>query len=257
MKKMIHNRDGKDISVLVENEKGNSGLAIILHGLGGYKEQPQFQVITEALISHDYCVLRLDTGNSMGESYGEIEEATPEQSYEDLEDVIAWARSQEWFQEPFMLLGHSLGAMNITLYAENNPAEIRALVPFAPVVSGESYYLTLTPEHREEWERLGYYLRSSSSKPGVVKKISWDFVKRLRTFSLYEKIEALTMPILCIVGEKDDTTPSPFLKEFYEKLPSTSKRFEIIKGAIHTFREEEGLNALKVVMDSWLDSLSS
>lgn len=67
------------------------GLAFVMHGLGGFKEQPHLQVMAKAFLANGYTVVRFDTTNTFGESDGRYEDATTTNYYEDLEAVIAWA----------------------------------------------------------------------------------------------------------------------------------------------------------------------
>ena len=57
-------------------------------------------------------------------------------------DVIAWAKTQSWYKESFILAGHSLGGYAVAQYAENYPKEVKAVFPYAGVVSGELSYKT-------------------------------------------------------------------------------------------------------------------
>jgi len=60
-----------------------------------------------------------------------MEDASITSYYEDLEDVISWAQSQEWYQEPFALAGHSLGGICTALYAEHHSAILNTLGPYS------------------------------------------------------------------------------------------------------------------------------
>ncbi|MBT4335499.1 hypothetical protein HOD65_03435, partial [bacterium] len=110
-KVIIKNRKGQGIVVLLEIAPDQKGLAFVMHGLGGYKEQPHVEVFAKAFLDNNYSVIRFDTTNTFGESDGNYEDATISNYYEDLEDVIEWAKNQEWYQEPFCLAGHSLGGI--------------------------------------------------------------------------------------------------------------------------------------------------
>ncbi|MBI1754834.1 alpha/beta fold hydrolase, partial [Candidatus Azambacteria bacterium] len=157
----IKNRKRQDISVIVEErndlQKGSpsrstsaapqvvakgdsrsplSGLAFVMHGLGGFKEQKHIAAIAETFIEKSFTVVRFDAADTLGESGGKYEDATVTNYYQDLEDVIAWARTQLWYREPFALAGHSLGGMCVGLYAQKHPERVLAVAPVSPVVSG-------------------------------------------------------------------------------------------------------------------------
>src|SRR5262245_46916455 len=120
--------------------KNPRGLAFVMHGLAGFKEQPVVLAIAETFFSQNYIVVNFDATNSIGESGGTYEAATAQNHYEDLVDVIAWAKKQHWYREPFILAGVSLGGYASVRYAEEHPNEVKAVFPHALFVAGELNY---------------------------------------------------------------------------------------------------------------------
>src|SRR3989344_6920285 len=119
----IKNRKGEKIVVLLRLNPNQKGLAFVMHGLGGFKEQDHLQPMSKAFEKRGYSVVLFDTTNSIGEGGGKYENATITTYYEDLEDVIKWSEGQEWYQKPFALVGHSLGGICTALYAEKFPSK--------------------------------------------------------------------------------------------------------------------------------------
>lgn len=254
-KLFIKNRKGQRISVLIEKPENPKGLSFIMHGLGGFKEQPHIQTYAEAFLDSGYIAVRFDTTNTFGESDGNYEDATTTNYYEDLEDVIEWSKSQPWYQEPFCLAGHSLGGICTALYAEKYPEKVKSLAPTSTVISGKLSTETLA--HRaiaEKWERTGWREEQSDSKPGVVKRLKWSHIEDRLRYDLLPNVEKLTMPVLLIVGEYDDSTPPEHQQLLYEKLPG-KKELHIIKGAKHTFRKASHLKEIKQIFDRWIKSI--
>lgn len=251
----INNRKGQKISVLVEKPENQRGLAFIMHGLGGFKEQPHIVLYAKTFLENGYTVVRFDTTNSLGESDGSYENATTTNYYEDLEDVIAWAELQSWYQEPFCLAGDSLGGTCIALYAERHSEKVKALAPISVMVSGK---LSLDAHaHRDdikEWQKTGWLVRPSVSKPGVIKRLKWSHMEDRLKYDLMPDIAHLVMPVLLIVGEKDDSTPLEHHRFLYENLPGR-KELHVIKGAHHTFREEHHLMEMKQIFNHWIQNL--
>src|SRR3989344_5417332 len=87
----IKNRKGQKIVVLLEETKKPKGLAFVMHGLSGFKEQPHIATFAQAFKDRGFIVVRFDTTNTYGESGGKYEDATTTNYYEDLEDIIEWA----------------------------------------------------------------------------------------------------------------------------------------------------------------------
>jgi len=253
----IKNRKGQNIVVLVELVENRKGLAFVMHGLGGFKENLHIIAFAEAFREKGYSTVRFDTTNTIGESDGNFEDATITNYYADLEDVIAWAKNQEWFQKPFCLAGHSLGGICTALYTEKHPVEVKALAPISTVVSGKLSFEANSkydPEEFEKWEKSGWQIRESKSKPGVMKKLPWSHMQDRLKYDLLQDIDKLTMPVMLIVGELDKTTPLEHQQILFDKLPG-KKEIHIIKGAPHSFMEKEHLEEIKKIFKNWIDKI--
>lgn len=253
-KETIKNRYGKKVVVLIEEQNNSKGLVFIIHGLSGYKEQPHIQAMADAFKNNNYTTLRFDTTNTFGESDGNPEDATVTNYYEDLEDVINWSKSQEWYQEPFILAGHSLGSMCILLFAENYPTKVLALAPISVAISGKLSLETKEKEGLEEWKRKGIKVWKSHS--GKIKRLKWSHMEDRMKYDVLKKVKKLKFPILLIVGENDDSTPVSHQRILYDAL-SCDKELHIIKGAEHTFRAENELEELKELFDKWIKKVNS
>lgn len=255
-KLFITNRKKQKIAVLVERPEGAAkGLAFVMHGLGGRKDQPHIALYARKFLENGYAAVRFDTTNTYGESDGKYEDATTTNYYDDLEDVIAWAKSQPWYREPFVLAGHSLGGICIALYAERHPEQVKALAPTATVVSGVlSAEAKAQKETLEEWKRTGWLVRASTSLPGVVKRLKWSHMEDRMKYDLLPEVHRLTMPVLLLVGEQDEATPSDQQRLLYEHLPGP-KELHIIERMEHTPRTPEHLAEVKTIFDAWVKKL--
>lgn len=91
-------------------------------------------------------------------------------------------------------------------------------------------------------------------KRGDYKKLKWSHIEDRLKYDLLPKAERLTMPVLMIVGENDESTPPEHQKILFDKL-SGEKEMHIIKGAGHTFREEEHLKEIKKIFDDWIKKI--
>jgi len=255
----IKNRYGlKIVGNLSVSEKPN-GCAFVLHGLGGRKEQSHLMAIVDSLFSDGYTVVNFDATNSIGESEGKYENATFELHYEDLVDVIVWAKGEAWYQEPFILAGHSMGAYAVAKYAEEHPNEVESLFAFAPVISGKlSFEATerFEPGKMKKWKETGWTERVSHNRPGLVLHLPWSHMEERLKHDLEIKASNLTMPVLLVVGELDGPCPPEHQKLFLDMLPAgTKKELQIVPGAPHTFREREHLDQLRNIFYTWLKRL--
>ncbi len=197
-KNFIKNRKNQKVCVVVENNPNQIGLAFLMHGLGGFKEQPQIRLAAETFFNKGFTVVTFDTTNTFGESDGNYENATVTNYYEDLEDIILWAKEQGWYQEPFVLEGHSLGGECILLYAEKNPEKIFSLVLVSTVVSGKlraEAYEKYTKEEFDEWKSTGLRISESTSLPGIIKKLPWSHMEDNFKYDALPDAGKLTMPV--------------------------------------------------------------
>jgi len=251
----IKNRKGQKIVVLLQKAEKQKGLVFVVHGLGGTKGEQHIQTFAQTFRKKEFTVIRFDTTNTFGESDGIYEDATLTQHYADLEDVIVWATSQNWYQEPFYLVGHSFGGIASILYTEKHPEKIKALAPISTVISGK---LSLqTPQFRDDWkdwEQTGWRQDKSESVPGRTKRLPWSHMADRLTYDILPEATKLTMPVLCIVGDQDKGTPPEHQELLYEKLPG-EKELHIIQGAPHTFKDQSHLAQIKAIFEKWIDQV--
>jgi len=258
-KASIKNREGEKIVFDLDIARPQKGLAFIMPGLGGFKEQPHIQVMAEVFKARDFTVLLIDPLNSFGESSGDYRDSTVDTHYETLVSVIEWAKNQPWYQEPFALAGHSLGAMAVALYAENNQGEVAALAPISVVVSGKlsmQAHEKFKKEEMVKWQETGWLTKPSKSKPGIIKKLPWSHMENRLKYNLLLGADKLTMPLLLVVGSEDISTPSEHQKIFFANIPGEKKQLHIIKGSPHTFVKDEHLEELKDIFNKWIKTWS-
>lgn len=253
MKTFIENRDGNKICVVVEGPKEPGKLALVMHGLGGNKEQGHVRAMAEAFIEAGFTVVTFDTVHTFGESQGgNYEDATITNYYANLEDVLGWSAKQSWYIEPLVLCGHSLGGVSTALFAEKYPEKIKALAPISTVVSGK-LSLETNADDLDAWKQAG--IRVTKSHDGTKeKRLKWSHMEDRLKYDLLPGASKLTMPVLLIVGQNDDPTPLEHQQIFYDKLPG-DKELHIIPGALHSFYEPHEQQQLKQLVKAWINKI--
>lgn len=247
----INNRAGLRLAVVAERQPAPKGLAFVMHGLGGFKEQPHIRAMIGAFQDNRFDVVSFDTANTIGESGGRFENASVTNYLADLEDVLAWASTQPWYREPFALAGHSLGGLCTALYAERYPERVHLLAPISTVVSGALSLEVHSTEELQHWKETGWREEESKSKPGVMKRLPWSHMEDRLRYDLLPGAGELTMPVLLMVGSEDDGTPPEHQQVLLDALPGP-KRLYVIAGAPHTFRDPAHLQEIREVMREWI-----
>jgi pimeloyl-ACP methyl ester carboxylesterase len=255
MKQFIQNRKNQKVCVVVEGPETPGKLAFLMHGLSGYKEELHLRAIAGVFLEAGYTLVTFDTTDTFGESDGKYEDATLTGYYEDLEDVIEWASTQQWYLEPFVLAGHSFGGISTSLFAERYPEKVYALAPISTVISGE---LTLqTPKYSskemlDEWKRTGMHVFGRSN--GVEKSLKWACMEDRLKYDLLPEAYRLVMPVLLVAGSEDTATPPKHQQILFDKLPG-KKELHSIEGASHTFGREHERQELKQIVKVWLQKI--
>jgi len=255
MKYFVLNRHKQKLAIVVELAKKPAGLVFIMHGLGGFKEQPFITTAASVFKGKNFTVVTFDTANTIGESEGDYAQATVTNYLSDLNDVIGWAKKQGWYREPFCLVGHSLGSSCSLHYAARHPQKVLAIVPASTTVSGEMMIKRCNPDELKEWRASGWQILDSHTKLGIDKKLNWpQFEADSLKYDIIPLVDKITMPILMIVGSRDTFTPPEDQKCLFDKLPG-KKELHIIDGGPHTFRDKQHLNQIKKIINNWLDKV--
>ena len=132
---------------------------------------------------------------------------------------------------------------------------MKGLAPISTVVSGK--LSSESPKYKKiakEWEGTGWRVTKSSSQPGLIKRLKWSHAADRLKYDLLPEANKLTMPVLMIVGEQDDSTILEHQKILYEKLAG-KKELHVILGAPHTFVDPEHLQKLKEIFDQWIKKI--
>lgn len=254
----ISNRHDQKLVVVVNEHSVKKGLAFIMHGLGGFKEGGNIVAMESVFRADGYTTVVFDTTDSIGESGGEYEKATMEKYYTDLCDVIDWSKEQAWFQEPFVLAGHSMGGYSTVRFAEEHPESVKGVFAFAPAISGSlshEAHRRSKLEDYEQWQVSGWKIRQSLSKPGTEMRLPWSHMMERLKHDLLPGAASLTMPICIIVGEHDESCPPDHQCLLFDAVPSEHKELTVIPGAEHVFRSDHDLEQLRKALSNWLESL--
>jgi uncharacterized protein len=254
IKNFINQREGK-IAVTVDlpkMAKNPRGLVFIAHGLGGTTNQPHIQAYAQFLSENGFTTVRWDARSSVGASQGKMENATLSNYLDDFKTVSSWATGESWYQEPFLVCGHSLGAACSLLLTLENQHKVMGLILTSAFVSGHDFERSLDKQELVNWRATDYREWQSSSLPGITKRLKWDFMEDAYAYNLLDDAHKIKQPALIIVGSEDKVTPPSLQKRLLKKLASKQKELRVISGAEHTFTDSDHLNQIDQIISEWL-----
>lgn len=257
MQTYIKNKNGLRLFVLVEGDLMSDKLVFITHGLSGSHDQPHIAAMRKTFVENGYTVVSYDTAYSFGKSEGDSVHATASSYISDLEDVVKWAQYQEWYKEPFVLAGHSLGGISSLVYAHRHKDKVRAIFPMSTVVSGGLWHKVhqdTEPENYRKWKEKGYYFKESMSMPGRSGKVGWGLAEDMNNYNALMFASDIHCPVLLMTGSEDTGTSPEMHRMLLEKLGGR-KRLHIIEGMEHTPREQSELDEMADVLKEWLKTL--
>lgn len=228
-KVFIENRRGLKISLQLTIDDKNTKLVFLEHGLGARKEYPHMQVLEEVFAEFGYNVVNIDATNSLNESENSEEGITTTGHYEDLVDVIDWAKTQHFYKEPFALAGQSLGAISVVWYAGQCPNKVNVLIPCA-----FPYYKYVENElnsFAKEIIKHGYFDKVSKST-GRVLHMTSTYVEDMKKLDLTSQIGRIKADTYILIGSKDSEKHLKNSKLLYQML-KCKKEFHLMKDIPH------------------------
>jgi pimeloyl-ACP methyl ester carboxylesterase len=203
----IKNRNGLNMSVRLTRPEIKTALAFIEHGFSGDKDERHMQVLEEELSKRGYMVINIDAIDSLNASESSSKGITFTGHYNDLHDVIEWARGQEWFQEPFALAGHSMGSAAVLQYAKEHPNGVNLLLLLShPWMNGKDFLdlraLQMSESWLTSWRATGYWDKVSESR-GRTLRVPYGFVEDLEQYDFSKDIDKIKARTALIIGDRE------------------------------------------------------
>lgn len=246
MKQFIKNNDNEKLCIQIFEPVTNAQqlkLAIICHGITGYKEQDVIVQAAHTLTSCGYKVITFDCRNSRGESFNNRSCATFTSMYDDLQTVIKWVKTQDFYVEPFLLVGHSLGGAVALNFAEQFPQEVNSLILLSSIFDGNKFLQNTqkyTPEFFQQLQNGGVI----RTRNGVDCYLDSTYLYDFMNYNLSAGIHNLKMPVLMITGDQDIASTVEDNQCFYAGL-KCKKEFHVLRNCSHiydTLQNQEDLN---------------
>lgn len=233
----LKNAQNESIYVQAEGVENadNHKLVVMQHGLASNKEHPAILAAKKAFLNNGYTVVTFDSRYSLGKGNNDVQKVSLSTFEEDLKTVLDWVKNENFYHEPFTLVGHSLGGASVLEYAQNHPDEVDALVLITPIISGdlwEKTCLSKLSEFCRTWKENGTYEYTDpqNHKKGIVPYSVITTSKVYNAFSFAPQIMAKTL----LIGAENDVV---VLAEDVEKISKLFKNAQskIITLSSHNF----------------------
>ena len=252
----INNNRGEKLAVAIHGQEniGKGKLVFVQHGLSGHKGQTMVKAPLRAFVDNGYVAVSFDSRHSFGKSSGSLEFATLSSFIEDLETIIDWAKTQDFYAEPFALSGHSLGGGSITRFAENYPDKVSLLVPVSAMVGGKYFIrsrLLNEAKAYKIWKEKGIIYRENKNHPELNGWLSFNVVKDMLRYDLVREAGRIKAKTLLITGEKDLSSTVYNNTKLYENLQG-NKNLVVLKDCAHLYEHKENVTELYETVKNWV-----
>lgn len=240
----VHSFDGTKLAYRIAEPKETKHVLIFIHGISLYGRYyyPFLKELSDYGIKIYFLDLR-GHGNSEGRRGDSPEEKT---LVKDLLLFYNFVR-EENNNVPVYLAGHSMGAGLILklVYHENlKPQGLILISGGLPIekVHQNNDLLKIKPMSKffsfmayifPHFRIIGWDLPEEINDPLIVNNYSYMFFRSAFPSNIKEIWEKLNLPILSIVGDKDEFYPSEEVLKVYEIYKDNKRKFILLKDSNH------------------------
>ena len=246
---IIKNREGKRMPATLRKPEGEViGVFVLLHGLGGWKDQAVIASVANAACAMGYRTITFDAADGAAAPDADFFGQTTSGYLEDVEDVMRYLHESKLATQPIVLAGHSMGGLVALTYAASHLKEIEKLVLLAPAVSWRVMWWAQIP-YFLLWLIVGHrrWYGPYGSRPRLGRRWVFDFFR----FDGYRSARTISIPILIVSAGKDHTVARPWEHRSFARA-FKSVTHQVVPGAAHAFPKhtEEAAG----IVTSWLTS---
>ncbi|MFI3241293.1 MAG: alpha/beta hydrolase [Alphaproteobacteria bacterium] len=239
---IVKNRKNIDMSVRITIPDNATKLVFVEHGFSGAKDEKHILIVEEKFNQAGCVVVNIDATNSLNKSGSSSDGISFSSHYNDLEDVINWAKGKYWYKEPFALVGHSLGACSVVYYAQNYPEKVDLLLPLSfPWLSGKSKANQDGDDFQKEWEEKRY-IEKTSSRTDRVLVAPYSFMEDLFKYDFLLKAENIKARTILIIGDLENEIRLEDNQKFLNML-QCEKELHILSSVPHALAKTEEIAA--------------
>ena len=192
--------------------------------------------IGPALERAGFMVLRVSFSGTPP-SDGRFEEKLMSQEVMDIRSMVDYLSLNFQFAK-LILIGHSTGAIDLSLYAHTDKRISKVILTGAVADLNNAVRYDFTDSQVRDFWRKGFIIYNRPKRFVHRKKLNRSFYDEFFSLDIPKSIRRLKRPLLVIHGEKDLI---PWDREGWMlyKQANKPKRFVLIRGADHSFSKSE------------------
>ena len=152
-------------------------------------------------------------------------------------------------------MGHSLGGLCVLEYTAQHPSRVSVVVVAGPVISGalsKQAIVEFRPDEWESWQRAGHRADQVATREPYNRLPFTHIVDRME-YDMLPKATLLSMPVLLLVGEKDENTPLSHVRQLLERLPEGKGELVVLPGAAHTINTHADVALVKASIRRFIE----
>jgi pimeloyl-ACP methyl ester carboxylesterase len=242
----------------------SSPLVIIVNGHNGFYNYGMFPYIQQQLF--DAGISSFSFNFSHGGVVGDSDIFEDLEGYEkncirlEVSDVLAALQHKAFEKHPgYFLLAHSLGGVP-AIFAGAGAEEILPLKGLI-LLNSVSTLNFWPPETIEEWKKTGVlYIKNNRTKQDLPmgKEFLQEILDSDAKWNVEKMMARLTLPILVIHGDADESVPISHGRSLYESGAGNNDiSFITIEGASHTFNTKHPFEGPSQQLDKMLSAVIS
>lgn len=188
------------------------------------------KLLAERLVAAGLNALRFDF-TSCGESEGEKGSIVYSQQVADISSAVD-SLEEAYAPSRICLVGSSMGAATVILYAAKRPYKLSGLVLIAAPSDTLLYVKeNFSEDQLKEWEKAGVWVDENHV-------VQYDFYPDAQTHDILESAKLLHLPTLVVHGKKDALVKVACATEIFNALPYT-KGLVLLEKGDHPFSRVE------------------
>ncbi len=212
-------------------------LAVIIHGFKGFKDWSFFPWMAERLCNHGLAVCRFNMSRSgVGASVDTFDrldlfaDDTYSTQLADVNKVVKHVQ-KKLGRLPTFLVGHSRGG-GVALLAASSVPHLEGVVTWSAISTADRW----DEATKKIWRRNGFFDVENARTKQIMRlstAILDDYDENRTRFDILAAVERLTVPLLVIHGDRDESVPVVESEAIASHAADVSRA--VIANASHTY----------------------